>query len=477
MATIYTDFTKRDFTSNFERLLTLLTSEVPELTDRNHSDVGISLIRLLARQTDMLSFYIDEVFIEGYVSTARFKQSLIDLGTLVDCRPKLASPASATLLVTRAPLIPGQEEEVISLPSGTAFTRLDGVQYINIEDITIPIGTDTAEFSVFQLTKHELSLTPNDFTYFGRFSRLSYNLGSGVVSDFFDFEDVDGELLWTRVDTLYRSMSDDTHFMLELYADNYNGILDSVFVTIGDGSYGSATLPADIAITYYTTDGATGNCGSGVIINPPEELVGVITATNTTTATGGASAETTNLFRARLPMVVQTQRRGLTELDYDALVRSIPGVLYSQTVSRSSDTSWPFLYVFMYVLPEGGGVVSEYLRGLISTSCQSWGHFGDWAQRYIILDATEITVPITIRVGLASGYQQGAVDTAIRAAITSFFLPENIGVGQNISFSALHHAVSSVSGVDYVEFDSPESTVTASEGDTFVLGTVSITYE
>jgi uncharacterized phage protein gp47/JayE len=84
---------------------------------------------------------------------------------------------------------------------------------------------------------------------------------------------------------------------------------------------------------------------------------------------------------------------------------------------------------------------------------------------------------VTIRVGIASGYQQGAVDTAVRSAITTFFLPENILIGINLSFSDLHRAVSVIPGVDYVEFDSPATSVQASEGDTFVLGTVSITYE
>lgn len=477
MATIYTDFTKRDYTSNFERLLSLLTAEVPELTDRNHSDAGISILRLLARQTDMLSFYIDEAFIEGYVATARFKQSLIDLGTLVDCRPKLASPAATTLLVTRLPLLPGFEEEVIAIPAGTVFSREDGTQYINMSNESIPIGTNSISFSVLQLEAHELSLTPADFDTYCSFRRLSYNLGPGVVSDYIDVLDVDGEIAWTKVDTFYRSMADDTHFMLELYADNYDGQLDTVFLTVGDGTYGSTTIPSEVGVTYYTTLGPTGNCGTGLIIVPPSELEGLVTATNSSTATGGGLAESTNFFRSRLPLVVQSQRRGLTEIDYSALVRSVPGVLYVQTVSRSSTTSWPFLYAFMYVLPEGGGAVSEYLKGLISTACQTWGHFGDWATRYIILDANEVTVPVTIRVGLASGYQQGSVDTAVRAAIATFFLPENRLIGLDLSFSDFHRAISVIAGVDYVEFDSPATSIQAAEGDTFISGDISITYE
>jgi len=476
MPSIYTDFTKRDYTANFERLLTLLSTEVPTLTDRNHSDTGISILRLLARQTDMLSFYIDEVFIEGFVSTANFKQSLIDLGTLVDCRPKLASPASTTVTVTKKTPPFGEPEPSVSIPAFSQFSRADGISYINMEAVSLPVGTASATFQVLQLEQIELSLEASDFTMFGLFKRLSYNLGTNVVSGYVTFLDVLGEITWTEVDSFYRSMPDDTHYMLELYADLYEDEQDTVFLSIGDGVYGNGTPPGTISIIYHTTSGASGNCGAGTIVYAPAGLTDLITVTNTVSATGGAAAEGKEQFRQRLPMVVQSQRRGLTERDYDALVRSIPGVLYCQATSRSSNTSWPFLYIFLYVLPEGGGAVSEYLEGVIIEQCKEWGHFGDWAGRYIILDAVENEVDVTMSVGKLTGYQQQTVDTAIRAAIDTFFLPENRLVGVNLNFSDLHSTVSLVPGVDWVEFDSPESTLVASEGDTFVLGTVSITY-
>jgi hypothetical protein len=100
MPNINLDYSGRDYTANFEWLLTLLQNDVPELTDFNHSDAGISLIRLLCSETDQLGFYLDEVFGEGYVTSAKFMQSLIDLGHLVDCPPKLMSPARTTLRLT-----------------------------------------------------------------------------------------------------------------------------------------------------------------------------------------------------------------------------------------------------------------------------------------------------------------------------------------------------------------------------------------
>ena len=101
MPSIYTNFTERDYTAIYEWLITILGQELPEYTDRNHSDAGISIIRLIAKATDNLQFYIDEAFSESFVHTAKFKQSLIDIARTVDLLPKLPVASATTIRVTR----------------------------------------------------------------------------------------------------------------------------------------------------------------------------------------------------------------------------------------------------------------------------------------------------------------------------------------------------------------------------------------
>jgi uncharacterized phage protein gp47/JayE len=273
--------------------------------------------------------------------------------------------------------------------------------------------------------------------------------------------------------------------MLELFADLYNGEQDTVFLSIGDGIYGSDELPHNLTITYYKTLGDTGNAGTGVLTTVPtisiplnEEvevpLDSLLEISNTSICTGGASTEDIEHFRARIPRLVQTQRRGLTETDYEALIDSIPGVLSSQSVSRSSDANWPYMYVLLYVLSEGGGPMSEDLRTTIQDKCKSWGHMGDWSNRYVLLDAIENEVDVTVRVGKKDGFRWAQVDSDVRAAITEFFLPANILVGQNVSFSELNRKVSALQSVDWVEFITPTATIVADVGNTYSLGTISI---
>ena len=476
MTSIYEDFTKRDFTSNYERLLDLLTHEVPELSDRNHSDAGIALIRLLARQTDMLSFYIDEVFMEGFVRTAKFRQSLIDLGTLVDCRPKLSSPAMTTLRITRTNTHEDALSKEIVIPAYHQFYRSDGLQYITLDKCTIPPHQMSIDVDVIQAERHQLSVTDHDFEHFAFYRRMTYNLGQGVVSGMMTLYDVDSEWYWTEVDSFFRSQATDTHFMLELYADLYDGVPDTVFLVLGDGVFGSDKPPRSSEIVYFTTSGADGNCGAGVIDSAYQSAPLGISVTNIIPATGGAGPESTERFRARLPLVVQTQRRGFTESDYEALINSIPGVLCCNAVSRSSDVSWPYMYIFLYVIPEGGGKLHSALKRYIVRQCKRWGHFGDWDDRYVVLDAIQRVIDIKINVGKKFGFQTPVVESGIRTSLQQFFAPESVRLGRVLSFEDLYKSVSSVAGVDWVQFLSPTTSLSAEPGETFVLGSLDITF-
>ena len=76
--------------------MALLTSEAPELTDRNHSDAGIAMMRLLARETDLLNHSVDRANQEASITWAQFRQSLINLGRTVGYLPTLAAAAIDT---------------------------------------------------------------------------------------------------------------------------------------------------------------------------------------------------------------------------------------------------------------------------------------------------------------------------------------------------------------------------------------------
>jgi uncharacterized phage protein gp47/JayE len=468
MADIYTNFSQRDYTSNFERLLTILTEEVPELTDRNHSDGGISLIRLLARETDMLGFYIDEAFIEGFINTARFLQSLIDLGSMVDIRPMLTSPAATTLTITR-----GDTAARIVIPEESVFSRADGLIYSITEEAILETNENSVQVPALQGTYESASVIASDFDSIDSSMRMRYNLGVGVVESTVEMID-NTQQEWTRVDTFFNSQADDTHFRVDLNADTYEGVENCCFLTLGDGIYGTATPPTTATITYVKSDGLIGNCGIGTITSVDRDFL--VTVSNLVAATGGSDIESVESLRSRIPRLARTQRRGLTVADYEAMVSAITGVVSVQAIDRNSGSDWPYLYIFIYVYPSGGGTLSNNLKTTIEDACAEWGAFGNWSGRYVISDVTETPLDISLRVGKRKGYSENTVSTYITTALTAALLPGMIEVGDGITLLELTETISKVAGVDYFSFIAPIVDVAGVIGAVPVLGTVSVSY-
>lgn len=471
MPDVYHDFSGRDFTANFERLLTLLKAEVPEITDFNHSNSGIALMRLVAHSTDQLMFYLDEAFREGYITTANFMQSLIEIGATVDVLPKLAATAETDVTLTR---VEGSGDDPHVLPRFTPLLRADSVSYLTTLDVTLPSGQDSITVPVKQGELVELTITPADWIVHERTGRPRFNLGANVAAYSVEVEHGDPAFAWIEIDSFWRSISTDRHFLLELYAEDYEGETNTVFLNLGDGTQGATAPAEDVTVRFIRTAGPDGNTGIGTVNEVPSEFVGLLTASNDASATGGAWAEGIENYRDRIPKVVRTQRRGVIVEDYEALVESISGVAHVEAIDRNHDNYWPHMYITIFVVPDGGGAISSGLRETIYSQLMSWGHFGAWRERYIVKDAVEKPQNVSLKIGIEAGYSQSAVTTAVQTAITEFFSPEKIGIHENIPFLDLYKTASNIAGVAWVDFDS-QADLTAEIGEILTAGTISVT--
>lgn len=473
------NFAGRDFSAEYERLLALLKIELPEYTDWNHSDAGITLLRLLARETDLLNDYIDLVFNEGFLQTAQFRQSLIELGRLVDYLPEIPSAATTQLTITRK-IGTYAPQDTITLPQYTSFTRNDGLNYLSLSEITIPYTSTPCTVDAIQGTVTSVTLTRSSFSVVDFSGNLKFDLGVGVaagsvaVTEDVLLEGGLGIVSWSEVDSFWRSTSTDRHFLLEL-----NGDTDSVWLVVGDGVNG--VLPPEIEninLTYVVCDGASGNCGTGRITGVPTGLEDYFdSVTNPIVANGGAPSESIASLRRQIPAVTRTQRRGVTKEDYEALIEHISGVLWCQAIDRNEDPLFPWEYVALYVTPDGGGAMSELFRNTILNHLQQWGHMLNWSGRYALIDATEYPVNVSIRVWIQSGYTQQMVTQSITTALDSFFALDQRGIGDSMSFVDLHYAVSGAAGVNVVEFASPTTDVSPGIGHIVRPGTYTISYQ
>lgn len=462
------DFAGRDYAATLERLMTILRSEVPELTDLNHSDAGISILRLVARDSDQLAFYLDEAFAEGYINTARYKQSLVDLAKLVGYPPKLAAAASTTLTLTRKDGVTGD----ISISKWSSFSRTDGKTYVTLAAYTMLAASDTIDVEVFEGVHVQDTVSPGEWVQPDLSGLWKYNLGAGVAYGSVTLEHGAGPIVWTEQESLWRTFETDYHFLLEFYADLYGGSTDTVFLVLG--GYGKPS--EDATVDYLQCTGASGNTGYGTIVTVDDSpLKDKVTCAHTDPATGGAAAETTENLRQRIPWVTRTQRRAVTTEDYEAVIESISGVKHCQAIDRRYGSEWPHEYVVLFVVPEGGGPMSAGLKTSIWAELADKGHRGDWENRYLLYDPTEVEVDVTATIGIAAGYSPSAVISSVTTAIQALLSPDGIEIAEDLQLSALYEAVMDVAGVTYVNFTSPSDTVTADNGEILVDGTITIT--
>lgn len=476
MPTIYTDFSSRDFTATYERLLAILRLELPELTDLNHADAGVALVRLLARTSDALSYQIDKSFSESFLDSCNFRQSAINLARTLDLLIKGATAASTTLTITGDGLL-----YPAIIPAHTVVMRSDGVEYVTLSEVTIPAGVSTTEVTIVQGEYIEYDLAYSDLYYNNRSGRYYYNLGVNVCFNHVWL--IEDEVIpWIKVDSFWRSLPTDRHFRLDLYADLFNGVANTVNLTIGDNIKGYAPTSGSFKVSFIRCSGSSGNTGANTIIDAfhilkyvPSQDKGKITITNLIPATGGSYGETLTDFKSRFPAVVRTQRRGVTKPDYKALVTTVPGVKRCQAIERNEVPLFPWEHTVLYVVPEGGGNMSPELKELIYTELTSWGHHGSWRGRYILNDAIQHSVNVVCVVGIDYGFNPPSVVSSVNSVITSFFSVDNLDIYQLLDFGDLHRAVMAVSGVSWVEFASPTMDIQPEYGHIITLGTLSVT--
>lgn len=468
MSDITLNFSGRDFTTEYERLLTLLRQQLPTYTDLNYSDPGMVLISLLARETDQLNYYIDRVAQEGFLRTAVFKQSVIELGRLVDYLPTLASPAYTTLRLTRIQGVTGS----ITIPKYTSFERTDGVAYTTTEEVTLASGESYADVYAVQGSVHTEEVTTTTFTTTEWSNQHRYVLPQNTINALFEMYHLETvNISWSLSATFWRTTSDSRVFLLELNGD------DTVNLVVGNGTFGSDFTDINkVYLRYLTTSGPDGNCGTGRVTVVPTEYDTYITCTNIELAAGGAYAESIDSIRTSIPAVTRTQRRGVTLEDYETLIEHIPGVRSCQALDRNTSVEWPHFHIPLYVIPNGGGPMPSMLKETIYNECEAWGHLGSWDGRYILKDAEEVTVDITASVGLSINTNQSTINTSIRNNLTALLAVDTQEIAGTLLFDDVFNAFMDVSGVANVTITSPSRDVTAPNGSILTLGTVTITY-
>lgn len=463
------NYTGRDHTAEYERLIALVKSLCPNWTDWNYSDFGSAIIAAQSSTTDGLNKNIDLAANENFVNTALFRQTLINLGKSVGYLPTLMSAASTKLRFTRKPGV----TDAVTVPKWTPWGRSDGLEYLTIVDAVIPVGVNTIDIDALQGVLVEKILNAADFAVTDMSGHPRYNLGSNVASGTLEMTHGDPAVTWTEPEECFAfSSATDRHFVLEL-----NGNDDTVWLTLGNGIRGTGPADTPMSVKFIRTAGAEGNAGSGVVTIVPDSLSALITCANTDIATGGAASESTESIRNMIPRWARLGRNAVTVADYETLLEHLAGLLHVKAYDRQLSTAWPHEHVVLFIAPDGGGEMSSYLRTSVLDLCGRRGIYGRWSGRYVINNAVAKLVTMAVRIGVSDGYVPATVGAAAGAALEALLAPELQPIEGRLRFADLHAAASALPGLSWIEFDSPKTDILAGVGEQLVSGGVVVTVQ
>lgn len=334
--------------------LRALTPEIEDLSDTN---ILMVIINIMAGITEMLSYYIDSMAQESFITTARKRSSLIKLTKLINYRVRASIGATVDLTFTiyEAPNVPVRLaiNKVLTIPLGTVVVDDAGNQFTTLKQKDIPSNTSSV---IIPAQQH----SPVSSTALG----VSTGVASISIPLPIAYEDgtlgvVINAVAWERVEDFGFSFPTSEHFIVDV---SDQGLPYLIF---GDGVNGKIP-PTGLTIygTYYTTLGRTGNfissgalttISTSIALPAQTPTITSLLVTNINYPAGGSDIEGVEAIRRNAPLSLRTLQRAVTRQDYIDIARLAPGIDKANLFFNCGKK------VILYVAPVNGGIASQGL--------------------------------------------------------------------------------------------------------------------
>jgi hypothetical protein len=316
-------YTSRDFSLIRDDLEAFVQATRPDdFTDFFDSNLGVTIIDLLAYVGDLLSYGQDITAQEVFLATARRLESALRFARSVGYVPR--SSTAATVVVASGSLPANVTTFGAIVREGSFVTGANGLRYELTEDQTIVPGSSTASFTLREGQSYTETFEPSQQP------NQQFTVARGVVEEdswtVFVGDATNPLNQWTQVDNvLFETDVTETY---EVFFDG-QGRLTVIF---GNGTSGA--IPAStITINYRTTNGQSGNAGVNTIRGTMQaEVIGTQTTAalsvinGTQAATGGQDRESVTELRVSVPAFIRTLDKVITITDYEQLVATQAGV-------------------------------------------------------------------------------------------------------------------------------------------------------
>lgn len=452
MATPAIDYTSRDFEAIRNSIVSYLQTKYPTtFRDVTESGLGMALIEVLCYVADLLSFQLDYAANECFITTARDRYNVMNLGKLVGYKMRTATSASVNVTAK----IDATQAQRVEIREGTVVTTSKGVIFRVLETQYIDIGQTEGDvvFVQGELQGDSFSF-PSGTASWQKFTLSNPGVVYGSVEVY-----VDGDK-WSEVNSLVFCDSSSKSYTID-YDDD-----DVATIQFGDGDNGQVPPPeSSIEVSYRTGGGISGNINIGEInVTVSGYLEGVAPETevqvslyNYERGSGGEERESVQHAKMWIPYWIRTAGRAVTLDDFNTLANAFSDPVYGafSFVSAKLAQEIPesnLVELYGWARGSANEIVAPS-EGLKQALQDYFSNNGEGAVRLVcvdceVLDGENIYIDIDLSVSPESDFSQAEIFALVRKNIDELFL-SGVFPGRAFRVSTLYSIVMSTPGVSY----------------------------
>lgn len=466
----FIDYSARDFESIRSSIFDFLRNKYPnDWTDFSESNLGTAIVEVVAWAFDSLSFAMDRAVNENFITTARDRQSVIRLASLLGYKLAPASAASVELLALDSDL--AKLASPILITAGTKLVAGDVVFEID-KDYTIIKTPGVSAWSTNGGSQSSLAIIgarqgeTNSATFTGDGTKNQvYKMNRRPYIDKSVYVQVAG-IRWSEVQSIILgdpvNQGNQNIYEISLDKDDY------LSVKFGDGIAGN--MPADgesIQIYQRIGGGDRGNIAAGAVdtsINcVANGAAAKLHVMNYSPASGGADRETTEHAKLYAPVWARTTDRAITLDDYLAICNGFSDgengrVAKAGIVANPTDGLSNVVTVFAWAEDGQGTLVP--CAGPLKDALHAYLSERKVITVYLspIQDGENVPVDLSMLVSIFPGFDREEIRRQANIVLLNLFRSTRVRYDNELRMSWIHDYMIAVPGVKSVSITSPNPT-------------------
>ena len=428
-------YTNRDIVSIRKELINTIPKLTDKWTDFNESDLGITLIELMAGVQDMQNFYLDTQAFETYLDTAVQDKNVRSLLRSMNYRIPLAKSSECKVRI----VFVNNDNREITVPKYTSFTSSINSSVVNFvakETITKSGSFDYIDIPVMEGIARTVSWSKDDLksnkNVDGDVSRRIY-LGYKNVSDG-SVEIVQHGNIWKECDDALLKYEGGRWYSVHVDSDGQVYVLMSVnfLQLVEEGE--------SLDINFVTTNGINGIIDMDTIDTINMNLQDVQRIYNTTKSYDASDSPSSADLQN---MKVLARRNAVTMGRYITLEDFETAVYEQSYVFQAVVKDWKYsdyvnepYVVKVWAVNTLGESLGELTREKLKKELMSKA-IADVTVQVLEVESVDFNINVDVVLSVDNETAKERLRTEIISFLNTTYRAENMSFGENISYSLM----------------------------------------